>query len=182
MPQMVIEHASDVPLSFRPVNLNQDSDLCVHFFEDMLLCAFGCAQQLHGPDGKQRYLQSLQEKAAELPGSIVHAWDETRIVGQIEMSLLKAEPTVGYIHFFYLTPEWRSRGAGKLLLAHATNFFAGLGCERMRLSVSETNHRAARFYRHHGWIDIGARQDKPELRLRLMEKSLASYGYDQDHS
>ncbi|MCP2076350.1 UNVERIFIED_ORG: GNAT superfamily N-acetyltransferase [Pseudomonas lini] len=172
---MVIENALDTPLSFRPINLDRDSDVCVHFFEDMLLCAFGSAQQLNAPDGMQRYLQSLQEKATEIPGSIVHAWDETQIVGQIEMSLLKAEPAVGYIHFFYLTPEWRSRGAGKLLLAYATDFLAGLGCERMRLSVSDTNHRAARFYRHHGWIDIGARQDKPELRLRLMEKAIAAW-------
>lgn len=162
----------DLLLHLRPVNLDQDSDVCVRFFEDMLLCSFGSAQQLNGPDGMPRYLQSLQEKAAELPGSIVHAWDETQIVGQIEMSRLKAEPAVGYIHFFYLTPEWRSRGAGKLLLAYATDFFTGLGCERMRLSVSETNQRAARFYSHHGWIDIGARQDKPELRLRLMEKAI----------
>lgn len=169
---MVIGNASDALLSFRPVNLNQDSNVCVRFFEDMLLCAFGSAQQLHVPDGRQRYLQSLQEKAAEAPGSVVHAWDETRIVGQIEMSLLKTEPAVGYIHFFYLTPEWRSRGAGKLLLAYATHFLAGLGCERMRLSVSETNQRAARFYRHHGWADIGPRQDKPELRL--MEKPISS--------
>ncbi|WP_417693985.1 GNAT family N-acetyltransferase [Pseudomonas sp.] len=162
----------DLLLHLRPVNLDRDSNVCVRFFEDMLLCAFGSAQQLNGPDGMPRYLQSLQERAAELPGSLVHAWDETQIVGQIEMSLLKAEPAVGYIHFFYLTPEWRSRGAGKLLLAYATDFFAGLGCERMRLSVSETNQRAARFYRHHGWIDIRARQDKPELRLRLMEKAI----------
>ena len=169
---MVIGNASDALLSFRPVNLNLDSDVCVRFFEDMLLCAFGSAQQLHVPDGRQRYLQSLQEKAAEAPGSVVHAWNETRIVGQIEMSLLKTEPAVGYIHFFYLTPEWRSRGAGKLLLAYATHFLAGLGCERMRLSVSETNQRAARFYRHHGWADIGPRQDKPELRL--MEKPISS--------
>ncbi|CAH0309827.1 GNAT family N-acetyltransferase [Pseudomonas brassicacearum] len=169
---MVIENASGALLSFRPVNLNQDGDVCVRFFEDMLLCAFGSAQKLHAPDGTRRYLQSLQEKAAELPGSIVHAWDETRIVGQIEMSLLKTEAAVGYIHFFYLIPAWRSRGAGKLLLAYATHFLAGLDCERMRLSVSETNQRAARFYRHHGWTDIGPRQDKPELRL--MEKPIGS--------
>lgn len=169
---MVIGNASGALLSFRPVDLNQDGDLCVHVFEDMLLCAFGSAQKLHGPDGTQRYLRSLQEKAAELPGSIVHAWDETRIVGQIEMSLLKTEAAVGYIHLLYLTPEWRSRGAGKLLLAYATHFLAGLGCERMRLSVSETNQRAAQFYRHHGWADIGPRQDRPELRL--MEKTIDS--------
>ncbi|WLH11849.1 GNAT family N-acetyltransferase [Pseudomonas hefeiensis] len=171
---MVIENAPGALLNFRPVNLSQDGNVCVGFFEDMLLCAFGSAQQIQSPDGKQRYLQSLREKAAEVPGSIVHAWDETRIVGQIEMSLLKTEPAVGYIHFFYLTPEWRSRGAGKLLLAYATNFLAGLGCERMRLSVSETNQRAARFYSHHGWTDIGPRQDRPELPLRLMEKAIGS--------
>lgn len=169
---MVIENALGARLNFRPVNLNQDSNVCVGFFEDMLLCAFGSAQQIQGPGGKQRYLQSLREKEAEVPGSIVHAWDETRIVGQIEMSLLKTEPAVGYIHFFYLIPEWRSRGAGKLLLAYATDFFAELGCERMKLSVSETNQRAARFYGHHGWIDIGPRQDRPELRL--MEKPIGS--------
>ncbi|WP_339478925.1 GNAT family N-acetyltransferase [Pseudomonas sp. RL_5y_Pfl2_73] len=159
---MITENASDSSLSFRPINLDQDSDVCVHFFEDMLLCAFGCPQQLHGPEGRQRYLQSLQKKTAEVPGGVVHAWDETRIAGQIEMSRLKTAPAVGYIHFFYLTPEWRSRGAGKLLLAYATNFLAGLGCERMRLSVSETNQRAAQFYSHHGWTDIGPRQDKPD--------------------
>ncbi|AHL32331.1 GNAT family acetyltransferase [Pseudomonas brassicacearum] len=167
---MVRGSTSDALLSFHPINLDQDSDVCVRFFNDMLLCAFGSAQQLGGPDGERHYLESLREKAAVIPGSIVHVWDETRIVGQIEMSLLKKAPLVGYIHFFYLVPEWRSRGAGKLLLAYATHFLASLGCDRMRLSVSETNPRAAQFYSHHGWTDIGPRPDKPELRLRLMER------------
>lgn len=166
----------DSLLVFRPVNLDRDSDVCMCFFEDMLLCSFGSTQQLYGPDGHgtQHYLHSLRNKVAEIPGSIIHVWDEARIVGQIEMSRLKTEPVVGYIHFLYFTPEWRSRGAGKLLLAYATDFLAGLGCKRMRLSVSETNHRAVRFYNHHGWIDIGPRKDKPELRLRFMERPISS--------
>ncbi|MBT2342394.1 MULTISPECIES: GNAT family N-acetyltransferase [Pseudomonas] len=119
---MATESVSDTPLSFRPVNLDQDSDTCIRFFEDMLLCAFGCAQQLHAPGGTQRYLQSLREKAAGTPRCLVHAWNGTQIVGQLELSLLKTESEVGYIHFFYLTPEWRSRGAGKWLLAYVTDF------------------------------------------------------------
>jgi len=169
---MTTDNTPDALLSFQPINLDQDSDICVRFFKDMLLCAFGSAHPLSEPNGAQLYLESLREKAEAIPGSIVHVLDETHVVGQIEMSVLKTEPVVGYIHFFYLIPEWRSRGAGKLLLAYATRFLAGLGCERMRLSVSETNQRAAQFYRHHGWTDIGPRQDKPELRLRLMERSI----------
>ncbi len=161
-------------LDFRPVDLNRHGGLCVRFREDMLRCAFGSARPGISAEDAHRYLQLLHRRESELPGSVVHAWRADCIVGQVEMSRHEGDATIGYIHLFYVVPEWRSKGAGPLLEAHAAGFLWRAGCTRLRLSVSETNPRARMFYLRHGWVDIGPRRDQPALRLRLMEKPIGT--------
>ncbi|MBD2168314.1 GNAT family N-acetyltransferase [Calothrix membranacea FACHB-236] len=99
----------------------------------------------------------------EIPNSCVHVWKQEQIIGQIEMMRCRNDSSVGYVNLFYLTPEFRGLGFGQQLDEHAADFFQRLGCHSARLNVSPTNRVAMRFYLKHGWVDLGQREDDPEV-------------------
>ena len=152
-------------LKFKPINIEQHQDLCVQFRVDSFVCSFGSAVRFYEEDGSgaDGYLQWLRQRIAEIPNSCVHVWQGEQIIGQIEMRRWKRNPKIGYVNLFYLIPEFRGRGFGQQLDQHAANFFSQLGCQSARLSVSPTNLVAMRFYLKQGWVDLGQREDAPEV-------------------
>jgi ribosomal protein S18 acetylase RimI-like enzyme len=164
-------------LEFKSIDLALDRDLCVRFRADSFICSFGSADRFYGEDyrGADRYLQWLRQKIIELPNSCVHVWQKDRIIGQIEMQLWNQDPQIGYVNLFYLVPEFRDRGFGRQLDRYATNFFNRLGCHSARLSVSPTNLIAMRFYLRQGWVDLGQREDAPEVHY--LEKAFVTTKY-----
>jgi ribosomal protein S18 acetylase RimI-like enzyme len=158
-------------LEFKPINLEQHQDLCVQFRADSYVCSFGSADRFYKQDGSgaKGYLQWLRQRTIEIPDSCVHGWKGEQIIAQIEMRCWKYDSSVGYVNLFYLIPEFRGQGFGKQLDKHAANFFRHLGCKTARLSVSPTNLVAMRFYLKHGWVDLGQREDAPEVHY--LEKS-----------
>jgi ribosomal protein S18 acetylase RimI-like enzyme len=48
-------------------------------------------------------------------------------------------------------PDWRGRGVGQQLLAHAISEAKGAGCSRVTLLTDQTNVDAMRFYRRAGF-------------------------------
>lgn len=152
-------------LEFKPINVEQDQDLCVRFRADSFVCSFGSTDRFREEDGSgaEGYLRWLRQRITEIPNSCVHVWQGEQIIGQIEMRRWKHNSRVGYVNLFYLIPEFRGRGFGQQLDRHAANFFKQLGCESARLSVSPMNLVAMRFYLKHGWVDLGQREDAPEV-------------------
>jgi ribosomal protein S18 acetylase RimI-like enzyme len=161
------EHHLTSAFAFRPVDLDAHLDVCQRFRIDTHICAFGSAEGFHKPDGRgpESYAVWLREKATKLPGCLVHLWQGERIVGQIEMGRLASDPAIGYVNLFYLIPELRGQGWGSLLEAYAWTFLSGLGCQALRLSASPTNLPAWHFYQRGGWVDLGRREDHPDVRL-----------------
>jgi len=165
----------EAQLEFRPIDPHAHAELCVRFREDTAHCAYGSTITFHGNDGNgaARYLDWLRERLHKLPGSAVFLHDGEQVIGQIEMSLLEsAEGPQGYVHLFYLVPERRGEGLGRVLESYARSFLQRLGCRTLRLSVSPANQAAWRFYRSSGWRDLGPRNDAPALHL--LEKSEAA--------
>ncbi len=162
-------------LDFKPINLERDRDLCVHFRMDSFICSFGSADQFYKEDGSgaEEYLQWLRQRMTEIPNSCVHVWKEDRIIGQIEMCHWKNNSSIGYVNLFYLTPKFRGQGIGQQLDQYAACFFKHLGFQSARLNVSSTNRVAMKFYLKHGWVDLGLREDDPEVNY--LEKK---YGLD----
>jgi ribosomal protein S18 acetylase RimI-like enzyme len=152
-------------LEFKPINVEQYQDLCVHFRADSFVCSFGSADRFYEEDGSgvNGYLHWLRQQIAENPNSCVHVWQGERIVGQMEMRRWKRDPSIGYVNLFYLIPEFRGRGFGRQLDQYAANFCSQLGCRSARLSVSPTNLMAVKFYLKQGWVDLGQREDAPEV-------------------
>lgn len=152
-------------LEFKPINLQQHQDLCVQFRADSFVCSFGSATRFYEEDGNgaERYLQWLRQRIAEIPNSCVHAWKGEQIIGQVEMTRWKHDPSIGYINLFYLIPEFRGQGLGRQLNRYAASFLKQLGCRAARLSVSPTNLAAIRFYFKQGYINLGQKEDAFEV-------------------
>ena len=157
---------------FRVVDVDRHADLCIRFRADSFVASFGDAARFRGGDGKgaDRYLEWLRDAVQRFPGGHAHAWVGDEIVGQVEMRPLDAPPGVGYVHLYYVTPPWRGLGVADQLDAHATAWLRAQGCGTARLSVSDTNARAIRFYLRRGWRDAGPRAGHPGERV--MERPL----------
>lgn len=162
-----------VPARFRiaPIEVARDLDTCIAFRRDMYVASFGSRDGLEEEMGEDnaRYVEQLKAKIAEVPEGNVHLWEDARIVGQAEMRF-DDEPGVGYVSLFYLSPECRGQGLGRLLHDHAVKVFAARGMRALRLSVSARNAPAIAFYRKLGWVSLGPRPHK--LPMELMEYRL----------
>lgn len=165
-------------LAFKPVDLDAHLEVCQRFRIDTHICTFGSADRFHQSDGKgaEGYAAWLRQKATSLPGCLVHLWDVDQIIGQIEMGRLASDLSTGYVNLFYLIPERRGEGLGTLLEAYAWTFLSSLGCQALRLSASPTNLPAWHFYQRGGWVDLGCREDHPDVRLLHKEGGDESAG------
>jgi ribosomal protein S18 acetylase RimI-like enzyme len=121
-----------------------------------------------GPENAT-YIGQLRARVAQLPEGNMHLWSGERIVGQMEMRM-DDEPGVGYVSLFYLAPEFRGQGLGRMLHDHAVKVFKARGLQRMRLSVAQRNAAAIDFYQRLGWVDAGERAHR--LPMRRMEFKL----------
>jgi ribosomal protein S18 acetylase RimI-like enzyme len=158
---------SDNLITFKPIDLELHRNLVIEFREDSFVVSFGDATRFHEADkmGADRYLAWLKAKLEKNPQSVVHAWRDGKIIGQIELGHLKADPERGHVFLYYLAPEFRGQGLGKTLDQYAMNFFRNGGQREVRLSVSPTNLPAWKFYLKLGWKDIGPRPGHPEVHF-----------------
>ncbi|WP_296259569.1 MULTISPECIES: GNAT family N-acetyltransferase [unclassified Pseudomonas] len=161
-------------LAFRPVDLDAHYDVCQRFRIDALMCTFGSAELFYQSDGgPEGYVIWLRERAAKLPGCLVHVWRDEEIIGQIEMDRLKSDISIGYVNLFYLVSEQRGQGLGALLEAYAWRFLSGLGCQSLRLSAAPNNRPAWVFYKNNGWQDLGPRE--PGRGTHTLHKEAGEY-------
>jgi ribosomal protein S18 acetylase RimI-like enzyme len=163
--QIDLEEESMQPstLEFKPIDIEQYQDLCVQFRADSFVCSFGSVDRFYKEDGSgaNSYLQWLRQRIIEIPNSCV--WQGERIIGQMEMSRWTHNPNIGYVNLFYLVPAFRGWGFGQQLDRYAVNFFNQLGCQSARLSVNPKNLVAVKFYLKRGWVDLGQREDAPDV-------------------
>ena len=165
-------------LTFLPINLDFHSNLCIKFRSDAFVSSFGTDQPFFEEDGlgDARYLDWLRSRNSDRYG-IFHIWQKEKIIGQLELGESKTSGDAGYIHLYYLVPEWRGKSLSEDLDKFAMGFLSSLGFKKVRLSVFPTNLRAVHFYIKNGWTDLGERSE-PELRetlrfpLNYMEKHL----------
>lgn len=165
-------------LTFLPINLDLHSNLCIKFRSDSFVASFGTDKPFFEEDGlgDTRYLDWLKSRNPNRYGKF-HIWQNENIIGQLELGESKSNEDAGYVHLYYLVPEWRGKGLSEALDKFAMDFLRSLGFKKARLSVSPTNLRAVQFYKKNGWVDLGLR-DEPELRktlkfpLHFMEKYL----------
>ncbi len=159
-------------LSAKPIQLDLHKTTCLSFREDSFIVSFGHARNFHDIDGKgsERYLEWLKIKIDKNPSSAVHIWEGNEIIGQVELSSLRDDPTCGYVNLYYLIPSKRGQGIGSFLDNYAMEYFKSQGIHKVRLSVSPQNKQAVAFYQKLRWKDLGRRPDAPEVHF--MEKMI----------
>lgn len=161
---MVLTNTKTV--SFLPISLDQSFEQCLAFREDSFICSFGAnPQNWPNPLNPVIYRDWLLYKLSKDPTSVLHAWTDGQVVGQLEIGRMKSFPEIGYLHFCYLIPEFRGTGLAKTLIEKAESFLIQKGHREAKLSVGPKNLRARRFYQKMGWIDAGPRPDRPEVNL-----------------
>jgi GNAT superfamily N-acetyltransferase len=157
---------SDEPLEFKLIDLAKHADLCVKFRIDSYVCGAGSAEMFYQQNtSEQGYVDWLRNRMRELPGSCVHLWRGTEIVGQLELGLTRAGPDIGYVNLYYLIPEVRGSGLSERLDEYVRSFYADLRIKRAKLHVGLANSRAIRFYEKHGWKNLGPDPRHPEILL-----------------
>jgi RimJ/RimL family protein N-acetyltransferase len=170
----VLVQGNDRKLFFKTIDLEKDHLTAVKFREDSFIASFGNANQFFESDGDGplRYLEWLKAKIAHHPRFALHVWQEDKIIGQLELSKLRADPSVGYVNLYYLVADKRGTGVAEQLDQYTTDLFRELGFKKMRLSVSPSNFRAINFYEKMGWTSLGPREAQPEVFF--MEKLISS--------
>jgi ribosomal protein S18 acetylase RimI-like enzyme len=166
-PERVMRRDRDMAgLRIAPIELPRDAQACIDFRRDSYFESFGthegCDAEM-GADGGL-YLEKLRARIAEVPEGNCHLWHGERIIGQTEMRASE-DPRMGYVNLFYLVPEWRHRGLGRLLHDHAVAVFTARGKRGLRLSVSRVNAGAIKFYRRLGWKRVGQRPNKETMDI-----------------
>lgn len=75
-----------------------------------------------------------------------------------------------YLEDLYVSPEYRSAGAGKALLKHLANIALSKNCGRFEWSVLDWNEPAIQFYQ-----SIGAKPQDEWVGYRLTGKALEEF-------
>ena len=157
MPLPLEVQASMTKFHLRTVDLDKHFETCMEFRRDSYFTSFGTHSGFE-PE-MRNYRERMENRIYLLPEGNCHLWHDHRIIGQCEMKLIEASD-VGYISLFYLIPEYRHQGIGRLLHEHAIKVFTELGKRSLQLSVSMSNFQALTFYKKHGWHNSGLHPSK----------------------
>lgn len=147
-----------------PIDLARHLETCRAFHRDMLVASFGGVEGFEADLGPA-YEAQLRERCARMPEGNAHLWHGEEIVGQTEMRLLDDEPGTGYVNLFYLVPQARGLGLGRVLHQHAAAVLTARGMRLMRLSVSVRNEAAIAFYQRLGWRAVGMRPNREPMHV-----------------
>jgi ribosomal protein S18 acetylase RimI-like enzyme len=97
------------------------------------------------------------------------------VVGTATGAEFDAEPGVGHLYAMWVAPGSRGAGIGRALVDAVAAWARERACDRLVLSVTETNEGARRFYEACGFADTGERQplrEKSALDMLTFAKPL----------
>ncbi len=117
----------------------------------------------------QGYLAEMEREMAAHDGALFMAELDGEAVGYVccyaghddDMMIHEETRPHGYVSDVFVAPEHRGRGVGAALLAAAEDHLAGLGFERVRLSVLAANADARAVYEKRGYRAYDVIYEKP---------------------
>jgi GNAT superfamily N-acetyltransferase len=84
--------------------------------------------------------------------------DDGAAVGTATGAEYDAEAGVAHVYAMWVAPDARGAGVGHALLHAVADWARDRGCDRLVLSVTESNETARRFYDACGFVDTGERE------------------------
>ena len=128
-------------LEFKPIDIDQFAGLSYQFVQEtnQVSCL---------PDAELAeypvYIDRMRAKQAEDPMSCAFAWLAGEIVGQVNFGT-PIEPSIGYLGFLYVVPEWRGKGVAGEIERCACARLKAAGFKEARLRVTWANSTAEPF-------------------------------------
>lgn len=139
--------SGDTVLTYRTIRVPADAALAARNHRDACVASFGDDSRC---ESDVRYLSWLRERIEEFPEGCVLAHLGEQCIGHLEMEVPYGLPT-GYVNLFYVLPQFRRRGLGRLMHAYAEKYFRSWEASRIELHVSPMNRAAMQFYRGLGY-------------------------------
>ena len=99
--------------------------------------------------------------------------DDGTPVGTATGAEYDAEPGVAHVYAMWVAPDARGAGVGRALLDAVADWASDRGCDRLVLSVTETNEIARRVYEACGFVDTGERRalrDGSDVQTLILTK------------
>lgn len=151
--------------TFRPIHVHHDYATLLKFRRDSFLVSMGSAE---GMGNENAYLAWMALNSALYPDGFLMMEHDGKVIGQTEAEIILYQGRrIGYVDLFYLVPEYRGKGYGKVQLDRAEAFFRHHGVNEYHLRVSATNERAIRFYKKHGFYKLKEEVIAGHLMWRL---------------
>ena len=139
-------------LRFRPLLLPQEKGQYLAARQDGWQASHGT---MDGFDG-EKFLSVAQANSAQDKSCVLLALLGDIPVGVLQMEWRQdADQGAGRVPFFYMAPEFRSKGLGVQLLGHAVCTYRAMGRQVLRLRCAPENERAKKFYTSHGFYKVG---------------------------
>lgn len=139
-------------LRFRPLLLPQERDTYLAARQDGWQASHGT---MDGFDG-DAFLAVAERNSAQDKNCVLLALLGDAPVGVLQMDWEQdARDQAGRVPFFYMAPEFRSKGLGVQLLGHAVCTYRAMGRQVLRLRCAPENERAKKFYISHGFYKVG---------------------------
>jgi GNAT superfamily N-acetyltransferase len=101
--------------------------------------------------------------------------DDGPAVGTATGAEYEAEGGVAHVYAMWVAPDARGAGVGRALLDAVAGWARDRGCDRLVLSVTESNETARRFYEECGFVDTGKREvlrEGSEMHTLILSKPL----------
>ena len=101
--------------------------------------------------------------------------DDVTPVGTATGAEYEAEPGIGHLYAMWVAPDARGAGVGRALLDAVADWARARGCDRLILTVTESNGTARRFYAARGFVDTGEREalrQGSEIRTLILSMPL----------
>jgi len=157
----------DMIPSFKLVNFEKNYDVFLRFRK--------CAHlELKGSfDISEDTLQNYIKKNIEIFGeeAFIHMFIKNEIIGQIEMSIKEDK---GYVCFFYVDTQYRSKGYFKFMHAKMMNIMKHKKIDSVILSTPFSNKDTIKIYEKYGWKFFGQDKRKGKEGMILFKLLLQS--------
>jgi len=109
----------------------------------------------------------LKEKIKAFPDGFVLIEEKGKNIGQLELTIREFEgKNIGYVNLYYLIPDMRGKGKGKVLHNYTRQFFKNQHVDEFHLRVSPSNASALAFYRKLGMKEIGPEVGGKVIRMK----------------
>lgn len=157
---------------YRPLDMETESDIYYQARKEAWVTIHKTMDGFNG----EAFLADARNQSEWDHRSVMCAMLGDKMAGLLQLNFRRdAALGSGGIPFYYVMPEYRSKGLGVQLLGEAVSIYRSMGRERLRLRCAPENDVAQHFYQKNGFVKVGEEPGGCGT-LDIMEKYI---GYEE---